>query len=370
MNNRERTMAILNYENYDRLPIVHFGYWYETLVKWQQEGHIAWQDVKSWSDGNNTDNLISTKLGFDYNWNNYYKCKADIYPEFERKLLEVRDDGIKVVQNTDGVIILEKDDVVSIPAEIGHTLVDRVSWEKHYLPRLKFTADRIDYSMLSGLKETTNRENPIGLYCGSLYGRMRDWLGIEGVSYLYADDEELYDEIIKVVGELEFQLVNEILLTGASFDFGHFWEDICFKNGPLVNPRIFAKKVGPYYKKITDLLNMYGINIISLDCDGMIDELLPIWLENGINVMFPIEVGTWGASIKTWREKYGKGILGVGGMKKSIFAEDYNAVDKEIERLKSLVELGGYIPCPDHRIPPDAKWENVQYYCDEMRRVF
>jgi uroporphyrinogen decarboxylase len=37
---------------------------------------------------------------------------------------------------------------------------------------------------------------------------------------------------------------------------------------------------------------------------------------------------------------------------------------------KPLVELGGYIPCPDHRIPPDAEWELVQYYCERMRRVF
>jgi uroporphyrinogen decarboxylase len=46
------------------------------------------------------------------------------------------------------------------------------------------------------------------------------------------------------------------------------------------------------------------------------------------------------------------------------------AIDDEIERLKPLVELGGYIPCPDHRIAPDAKWENVQYYCDKMRNTF
>ena len=46
------------------------------------------------------------------------------------------------------------------------------------------------------------------------------------------------------------------------------------------------------------------------------------------------------------------------------------AVDKELERLKPLIELGGYIPCPDHRLPPEAKWENVQYYCEQFRKMF
>ena len=41
----------------------------------------------------------------------------------------------------------------------------------------------------------------------------------------------------------------------------------------------------------------------------------------------------------------------------------------EVERLRGLIGLGGYIPCPDHRIAPDAKFENVQYYCDKMQNL-
>ena len=89
-----------------------------------------------------------------------------------------------------------------------------------------------------------------------------------------------------------------------------------------------------------------------------------------MNTMFPIEVGTWGASIKPWREQYGRQILGVGGMNKTLFAHTRAAVDAEVERLRPLVALGGYIPCPDHRIAPDAEWDNVRYYCDRMREVF
>ena len=160
------------------------------------------------------------------------------------------------------------------------------------------------------------------------------------------------------------------LESGAKFDFAHFWEDICYKNGPLVTPAVFDEKVGPQYKRITTLLNQHGINIISLDCDGMIDSLIPTWLNNGVNTMFPIEVGTWNASIAPWRKKYGKELRGVGGMNKVMFSRDRKAIDAEIERLKPLIELGGYIPCPDHRIPPDAEWDNVRYYCDRMRKVF
>ena len=78
------------------------------------------------------------------------------------------------------------------------------------------------------------------------------------------------------------------------------------------------------------MLLEHSVDIISLDCDGCIDKLVPIWLKGGVNTMFPIEVGTWEASIEPWKKQYGNYIRGVGGMDKRVFALDYAAVDKEI----------------------------------------
>jgi uroporphyrinogen decarboxylase len=138
----------------------------------------------------------------------------------------------------------------------------------------------------------------------------------------------------------------------------------------LDSPAFFERTVGPHYARLVGLLKQHGIDIVSLDCDGKIDKLVPIWLRNGVNTMFPIEVGTWQASIRPWRELHGRALLGVGGMDKRVFARGRAAIDEEVERLRSLVELGGYLPCPDHRIAPDAEWDNVRYYCDRMRAVF
>jgi len=280
------------------------------------------------------------------------------------------------------VIVLEMPDAGSIPSEIEHLFKGRMEWQEHYKQRFQFTSDRVfkagvrvNEKMVSfneGGKEflkSDNRDYIYGLHCGSLFGQIRDFIGVENCCYLYLDDEQLFDEIIDTVAELCYQCVRTALESGAKFDFAHFWEDICYKNGPLVTPSVFDEKVGHHYKRITTLLSQYGINIVSLDCDGMIDSLIPTWLNNGVNTMFPIEVGTWNASIAPWRKQYGKELRGVGGMNKNVFAGDYAAVDAEVERLKPLIELGGYIPCPDHRIPPDAKWDNVRYYCDKMRNI-
>jgi uroporphyrinogen decarboxylase len=383
MNNRERALAVLNYQPYDRLPIVHFGFWRETLDKWAAEGHLSQDEAKNWGDGNPTDTVISEKLGFDFNWYCTFSPNTAMSPGFETKVIREFPDGSKHVLNSDGVIVVEKPDAGSIPTEIEHTLVDRASWEKHYKWRYQFSPERItqswvrtndtfqrfDQGGLDFLKADT-RDYPLGLYCGSLYGQIRNILGVEGSCYLLVDDEPLFDEIIQTVGDLSYRIVEYVLKSGANFDFAHFWEDICFKNGPLISPQVFDEKVGPQYKRITDLLKTYGINIVSLDCDGMIDALIPTWFGNGVNTMFPIEVGTWNANIAPWRKTFGRELRGVGGMNKNVFAHDRAAIDAEVERLKSLVELGGYIPCPDHRIAPDAKWDLVCYYTDRMRKTF
>lgn len=372
MNYRENVNAILHYQPFEKMPIVSFGYWGETVQKWADEGHITREEADGYcryGDNSEADRAIMKRLGFDFNWNSCYGGNVGLYPAFDRKVLEQKADGGQVIRDEQGLIVLVKPGVVSIPAEIGTTLTDREVWEKEYLPRLQWEAERIDTSLFESLKDDSQRQLPVGLHCGSLMGYMRNLLGVEELSYLYVDDPELYEEIANTLAGLCYQSVKAILETGGKFDYAHFWEDICYKNGPLVSPDGFRQIIGPHYRKITNLLKEHGVDIVSVDCDGWIDTLLPIWLENGVNTMFPIEVGTWNASIAPWREKYGKDLRGVGGMNKTVFARDYQAVDQEVERLRPLMELGGYIPCPDHRIAPDAKFENVQYYCEKMKSL-
>ena len=374
MNHRERVKAVMHSENYDRLPCVAFGYWTETLDKWAEEGHIrreAAELYKTTGDNGPADREVMDQLGFDFSWQSCVSGRVALYPGFERKVLRVEADGSQVIQDGNGHLVRVKPGLESIPGELGTLLTGREAWEKEYLPRLQYSDDRIPWDEFKKLaEESAAREYPLWLHCGSLYGTIRDMLGVVELSYLQADDEDLYREVIDTMAGLALRVAEESLKCGVAFDGAHFWEDICFKNGPLVNPEVFAECVGPHYREFADLLAKYGIDQISLDCDGCIDKLVPIWLENGVNTMFPIEVGTWNASIDKWRAQYGKGLKGVGGMDKRVFSRDRAAVEAEIERLKPLVAMGGYIPCPDHRIPPDARYELVAYYCELFHRAF
>ena len=136
-----------------------------------------------------------------------------------------------------------------------------------------------------------------------------------------------------------------------------------------MSPALFDELCAKHYKKRTEPLKKYGIDIVSLDCDGVTEALLPTWVNNGVNTMFPIEVGVWGDQFEKARNKFGNKVLGVGGMNKIALREDKSAVDKEIKRMERLASLGGFIPCPDHRLMPGTKFELVQYYAEKIKEI-
>ena len=368
MTTRERIMAILRYQKYDQFPLIHFGYWTETLEKWRDEGHITKELFAQCQGDNSTgEREVSKTLGFDFCWQPHISVNSGLFPCFEPRIIEEREDGTYLEFDYNGVVVQKKHGDVSIPAEVSHTLVDRESWEKEYVHRLQFSPKRVPD--LSYLKDQ-HPDEPRGLHCGSFYGMIRDIAGIVGLSYIYADDEDLYAEIIDTVANLSYDCTKAVLEQGVTFDYAHFWEDICFKNGPLLSPKTFREKCGPHYARIVDLYRQYGTELFSVDCDGDIDLLIPTWMEAGVKIMFPIEVGTWNGNILDIRKKHGRDVRGVGGMDKRVFTADRTEIDREIERLKPMVADGGFIPCVDHLITPDADWDLVCYYCEQMNKTF
>ena len=128
MTDRARAMAVLRYETYDRLPIVHFGFWRETLAKWAAEGHISEEEAQNWKDGNVVDALLSEKLGFDFNWYSTFGPRLRLYPSFTPEIVQELPNGTRHKLNAEGVIVQDIPGVTSIPSEIDHTLKDRASW--------------------------------------------------------------------------------------------------------------------------------------------------------------------------------------------------------------------------------------------------
>jgi uroporphyrinogen decarboxylase len=89
-------------------------------------------------------------------------------------------------------------------------------------------------------------------------------------------------------------------------------------------------------------------------------ELTEQFLQAGVNVVYPFEVQA-GNDLPALLGRHRR-LCAMGGMDKRAMAKDRTAMDREIERVAAIVELGRYVPFPDHQIPADVSWQNYQYF--------
>lgn len=132
---------------------------------------------------------------------------------------------------------------------------------------------------------------------------------------------------------------------------------------------MFRKFMIPRYHQITDLLHKNGIDIIFVDSDGDVNELIPLWLECGINYIWPLEVVANNDAVAL-RKKYGKDLILGGAIDKRALIKGKEAIREEImSKVPFLLEQGGYFPTVDHQVPPDVTFENYCYYINTLREV-
>ena len=379
MNERQRFNATMHYEARDRSPICDFGFWTDTIVEWRKQGLPDWVDMSNHDRYFGTDGLeryaisqasvAGSSISADRGW--LFKSSVDfgLTPMFDERVIEDRGDHV-LLQQPDGVRVVRRKVMSSIPQHDSHLLVDRASWNKHYKPRFDpDTPSRYpdEWESYAAIWRDPDRAYPLFLTAGSLYGWIRNLMGLEGVSYVVHDDPAFFEDMVTTIADCVVGVLERVLATGGCFDGCFMWEDMCFNTGPLLSPTHFKRFLVPHYKRITALLRKHGVDVTWVDCDGCIDQLIPLWMEAGVNCMMPIEVGTWGADAVRYRQEYGRELLIMGGFDKRILREPRKAIAAEVERLSPLVEEGGFIGFCDHRVPPDVTLANYLFFNERIR---
>lgn len=359
MNQRERWLAAMHFHSVDHVPDEEFGYWDETFPIWHAQGLPEYVNSNERAD-----------VFFGFELREWAPCSVNMKPGFEYRVLE-EDDRHQVVQDWDGATkMINKDKSSSIPKFLKFPIETRADWDGFKNRLDAATPGRVpESSNWQAWKEHSTASGvAAGVHAGSLFGWIRDWMGFENVSYAIMDDPGLIQEMMDRITDLILAVI-EPLAQDFKFDFAAMWEDMCFNHGPILQPRYFDEWMVPRLKRITDMLRKNGCDVIYVDCDGNINELVQLWLDAGVNCMFPLEMRGGTDAVKL-REKYGNQILLLGGVDKTRLIAGKDEIKKEIARIKPLVDDGGYIPHVDHRCPPDVTYENYLYYLKAKRDAF
>ncbi len=360
MTEREKFLKIARFELKGELflPSCWQWFWNGTLERWRGEGLPG--DVH-----------IREYFGFDRM--DYFpidlSSTVPSIPPFDIKTLE-EDATHKVIIDGDGVKkkIFKEQRESSMDQWIEYPVRDRKTWQKYKKRLNPHSPARYPLWWEKEKGRYKERDYPLGILVGGFFGWMRNWIGIENLSYLLVDDIALIKEIEEYT---EYFIVETIkpVLKEIQFDFALFWEDMAYNKGSLVSMEFVKKYMVPHYKRVTDLLHSNGIDVITLDSDGNVWELIPFWLECGINGIIPNEVAA-GMDVVAMRKRFGKNLIIGGGIDKRALSKGKKEVEEEVmKKVPSLLKDGGYFPGIDHSVPPDAPLENYLYYLKLIREI-
>ncbi len=354
MDNRERFLKTMRFEPVDHPPLHIPGPWAATRARWEQEGLPVGADLHEFFG------VPKIEMGMGGIQNVFM-------PPFEEKILEETDEFIIKINNR-GVTEQNFKDGSSMPEFLDYPVKGReaLSWLRKKLnPE---SPGRFPEDWLENLQAIRDRGGLTLQNGGQYFAFLNEHMGTEELLMTYFDDPGFIHE----VNELQCSLCESILkkiLPEFKLDALGYHEDMAYKNGSMISPDMFREFMSPYYARVTSIAKQHGVDLHMMDSDGNVWELIPLWLEQGINIICPMEVAA-GMDIIKLRREFGHDLMMMGGFDKRILAAGKSQIKQELERLRPVIEEGGYIPQIDHGTPPDVSLENAVYYVECLKTMF
>jgi len=363
MTPRERYLATLLFEKPDRIPFFPGGPRESTLKAWRTQGlpeGVDWFDHLCETIGVERERTKPpVDLGIDLR----------MIPQFEEKVLEHRD-GHYVVQDWKGNVceIADTFDVTYLRMAkdfvtrrwIRCPVGTRDDWERMKERYNPDSPGRLPADFAERVKKAADRAYCLVLGWSAPFWQMREWCGFEGLCFLMVDDPEFVDEMAALYCDFVLKMLDRVLPHVAP-DWVQLSEDMAYKEHSMISPAMARRFLKPSYDAWVSRLKEAGCRMVDMDSDGHVGELIPIWIESGINVCDPIEVAA-GNDITEFRRRFGRKMAYKGGVDKRAMARGGRAIRAELKRLSPVVHDGGYIPSCDHGVPSDVSWRNFVDY--------
>jgi len=360
---RERFIACMDYEPCDRRPNHELAVWAQTIARWQEEDPEAIRDFHwNWFSGESL--LRMDRRGF-------INVNYGFIPLFEPELIE-ETDRYEIWRNAKGIVTkaLKEGMLGGVRMSMDQYLEFPVKAPEDFagIKRRLVAAipERYPADLDRQVEEWGARDYPLilGVNCAAngFYWRAREFMGTENLSYAWYDYPKLMHEMMEFFADFIIETSRPVL-EKIHVDYFTLNEDLSMKNGPLLSPDTYRTFIFPHLRRMAEFFRSYGTRYFAIDTDGDPTVLLPMFLEAGVDTIWPIERAS-DISPMEWRRRFGRDLRLWGGVDKRVVARGPAAIREHLREFIPLIEEGGFIPTLDHAVPPDISWDNFRYYMD------
>lgn len=356
MNCRERFVGTLTGRKVDRVPFIKvFGGTNAVLPSWEAAHPGLSQN-------------IDQILQFEGVYRGWGTTPVNVWQTRRGEPKTVEEDSSRIVRRfEDGTV-----DIIRKGGDYHHQTVEwpvksLEDWKRvkaRYLQAddpERFPADWPDL-----VKAYRTRDYPLQLTHGGVYGFARNMMGDEHLLYAFYDYPELVHDMMDSYTDMVLSIWSR-MVRDVDFDLVEFWEDMASKNGCLISPDSFREFMLPNYQRVCEFARQHKVEVILVDSDGYIDDLAGVMMEAGVTTMYPFEAGAGCDVVKDRRQYPSLGMI--GGLAKECMIYGKDAIDKEIAKARRYIQLGRFIPGPDHFVLSNVTWENYRYFMEQLREA-
>jgi len=364
----ERFIDCMEYRSSDRRPNHELGVWPQTVERWRVESGGA---VDGWT----WDWFVGEDaIGLDRR--EYIPVDYGFIPPFESRLIEETED-YEIYRDSQGIVHkalkagtiaggrMCMDQYLDHPV---HTPEDFPDIKRRLVAGIP---QRYPADLDQRIERWRQRDYPLilGVNCAAngFYWRAREFMGTEALSMAWYDYPDLMHEMMEFFADFIIETSRPVL-EKIHVEYFTLNEDFAMKSGPLLGPNTYRTFIFPHLKRMVEFMKSHGVRYFAVDSDGDPTPLIPLLMDAGVDVMWPIERAAE-VSPQEWRRRFGRSLRLWGGVDKRELARGPEAIRAHLREFIPLIEEGGFIPTVDHTVPPDISWDNFRYYMDAKRAL-
>ncbi|MCL4745026.1 MAG: hypothetical protein KJZ83_06385 [Burkholderiaceae bacterium] len=201
------------------------------------------------------------------------------------------------------------------------------------------------------------------------------WAFYRGPDQFFLDlimDKPFASALLNKITDLQLGLYKNLLdAVGDCVDVVMVADDLGSENSALVSLETYRELVRPCHQRLWGFIKQHTDARLLLHSCGSVVQFLPDLIEDGIEILNPVQVTAKGMDTKALKRDFGKDLTFWGGIdtKQVMPSGTTEVVENEVKtRIRDLAPDGGFVLAAVHNLQPGVPPQNICAMYDSARK--